>query len=88
MILGFDLLPRIKRINKCKLYRPAAGESGLWPGLGPAMTRPIRWELIAGSVHHRCGGGARGPHHPQRRRRLSRQRRPGSGSSSSLPCIT
>ncbi len=46
-LLGFDLLPRIKRINKCKLYRPAAGESGLWPGLGPAMTRPIRWELIA-----------------------------------------
>jgi TnpA family transposase len=45
-LLGFDLLPRIKRINKCKLYRPAAGESGLWPGLGPAMTRPIRWELI------------------------------------------
>ncbi len=46
-LLGFDLLPRIKRINKCKLYRPAAGESDLWPGLGPAMTRPIRWELIA-----------------------------------------
>ncbi|WP_236567479.1 Tn3 family transposase [Nocardia sp. CY41] len=46
-LLGFDLLPRIKRINKCKLYRPAAGESGLWPGLGPVMTRPIRWELIA-----------------------------------------
>jgi hypothetical protein len=23
-LLGFDLLPRIKRINKCKLYRPAA----------------------------------------------------------------
>ncbi|WP_268895703.1 transposase [Nocardia sp. CY41] len=46
-LLGFDLLPRIKRINKCKLYRPAAGEPGMWPGLGPAMTRPIRWELIA-----------------------------------------
>jgi Tn3 transposase DDE domain len=46
-LLGFDLLPRIKRINKCKLYRPAAGEAGFWPGLGPAMTRPIRWELIA-----------------------------------------
>lgn len=46
-LLGFDLLPRIKRINKCKLYRPAAGEPDLWPGLKPAMTRPIRWELIA-----------------------------------------
>ncbi|MFE3989011.1 Tn3 family transposase [Nocardia tengchongensis] len=41
------LLPPIKRINKCKLYRPAAGEADLWPGLKPAMTRPIRWELIA-----------------------------------------
>lgn len=46
-LLGFDLLPRIKRINKVKLYRPAAGEAGLWPSLGPAMTRPIRWDSIA-----------------------------------------
>ncbi|WP_245547387.1 Tn3 family transposase [Nocardia brevicatena] len=46
-LLGFDLLPRIKRINKCRLYRPAAGETGLWPDLGPALTRPIRWDLIA-----------------------------------------
>ena len=34
-----NLLPRIKRINKVKLYRPAAGEPDLWPGLAPAMTR-------------------------------------------------
>lgn len=46
-LLGFDLLPRIKRINKVKLYRPAAGETDLWPGLEPALTRPIRWDLIA-----------------------------------------
>jgi hypothetical protein len=26
-LLGFDLLPRIKQINKVKLYRPAAGET-------------------------------------------------------------
>jgi TnpA family transposase len=45
-LLGFDLLPRIKRINKVKLYRPAAGEADLWPGLAPAMTRPIRWDRI------------------------------------------
>jgi TnpA family transposase len=45
-LLGFDLLPRIKRINKVKLYRPAAGEPDLWPGLAPAMTRPIRWDRI------------------------------------------
>ncbi|MEV0772964.1 Tn3 family transposase [Nocardia salmonicida] len=24
-LLGFDLLLRIKRINRCKVYRPAAG---------------------------------------------------------------
>jgi TnpA family transposase len=46
-LLGFDLLPRIKRINKVKLYRPAAGEPDAWPGLAPALTRPIRWDRIA-----------------------------------------
>lgn len=46
-LLGFDLLPRIKRINKVKLYRPAAGEPDLWPGLRPAMTRPINWTKIS-----------------------------------------
>jgi TnpA family transposase len=33
---GFDLLPRIKRINKTRLYRPAAGDPGAWPRLEPA----------------------------------------------------
>ncbi|WP_445528975.1 Tn3 family transposase [Streptomyces cyslabdanicus] len=46
-LLNFDLLPRIKRINKAKLYRPVAGESDAYPQLTPALTRPIRWELIA-----------------------------------------
>lgn len=46
-LLGFDLLPRIKRINKTRLYRPSAGEPGAWPRLEPALTRPIRWDLIA-----------------------------------------
>ncbi|MEV2226198.1 transposase [Nocardia vinacea] len=46
-LLGFELLPRIKRINKVKLYRPAAGEPDMWPGLKPAMTRPINWTKIA-----------------------------------------
>jgi TnpA family transposase len=46
-LLGFDLLPRIKRINKVKLYRPAAGEPDQWRGLKPAMTRPINWTKIA-----------------------------------------
>lgn len=46
-LLGFDLLPRIKQINKVKLYRVESGESGeseLYPRLTPAMTRPIKWE--------------------------------------------
>ena len=46
-LLGFDLLPRIKQINKVKLYRAAAGEPAAYPHLAPALTRPIRWELIA-----------------------------------------
>jgi TnpA family transposase len=46
-LLGFDLLPRIKRINKVKLYRPAAGQPDAYPRLTPALTRPIRWDLIA-----------------------------------------
>lgn len=46
-LLNFDLLPRIKRINKVKLYRPTAGDPDAYPQLGPALTRPIRWELIA-----------------------------------------
>jgi len=45
-LLGFDLLPRIKQINKVKLYRPDAGQPDAYPGLTPALTRPIRWDLI------------------------------------------
>ena len=45
-LLGFDLLPRIKQINKVKLYRPTVGEPDAYPALAPALTRPIRWELI------------------------------------------
>src|SRR4051812_8348102 len=46
-LLGFDLLPRIKRINKVKLYRPDTGEPDAYPRLQDALTRPIRWEIIA-----------------------------------------
>ena len=46
-LLGFDLLPRIKRVNRTRLYRPAAGDPGAWPWLEPALTRPIRWDLVA-----------------------------------------
>ena len=45
-LLGFDLLPRIKQINKVKLYRPERAEQESFPRLEPAMTRAIRWDLI------------------------------------------
>jgi len=47
-LLGFDLLPRIKRINKIRLYRPLTGEPDAYPRLAPAMmNRAIRWDIIA-----------------------------------------
>jgi TnpA family transposase len=45
-LLGFDLLPRIKQINKVRLYRPATGQPDSYPQLAPALTRPIRWDLV------------------------------------------
>jgi TnpA family transposase len=44
-LLGFRLLPRLKKIGKATLYRPDDGAS--YPGLEQILTRPIRWELIA-----------------------------------------
>jgi TnpA family transposase len=52
-LLGFDLLPRIKRVNKTRLYRPVAGDPGAWPRLEPALTRPIRWDLVASQYDQR-----------------------------------
>ncbi|MGH3518504.1 MAG: Tn3 family transposase [Haloechinothrix sp.] len=45
-LLGFDLLPRIKQINRVRLYRPVAGQPDAYPQLTPALTRPIRWDLV------------------------------------------
>ena len=45
-LLDFDLLPRIKQINKAKLYGPDRGEPDAYPALKAAMTRAIRWEII------------------------------------------
>ena len=61
-LLGFDLLPRIKRINEVKLYRPAAGEPDLWPGLKPAMTRPISWDQDRRAVRPDAQVRDRDPH--------------------------
>ncbi len=47
-LLGFDLLPRIKRINHIRLYRPGKAGEDAYPNLNPAMVnRSINWDLIA-----------------------------------------
>ena len=46
-LLGFLLLPRIKGLNRAKLYQAERGDRSLYPGLVPALTRPIRWDRIA-----------------------------------------
>lgn len=38
-LLGFELLPRIKRINHVKLYRPTTGQPTAYPNLRAALTR-------------------------------------------------
>lgn len=45
-LLGFDLLPRLKGINKQRLYTPDAHSKVKCPNLAPALTRPINWALI------------------------------------------
>ncbi|MGH3683881.1 MAG: Tn3 family transposase [Pseudonocardiaceae bacterium] len=45
-LLGFDLIARFKQINKMKLYLPGRGQTDTYPRLAPALTRPIRWDLI------------------------------------------
>ncbi len=45
-LLGFQLMPRLKRIKVQKLYRPYAGQSSAYPNLQPILTRPINWDLI------------------------------------------
>jgi hypothetical protein len=44
-LLGFRLLPRLKRIGAATLYRPDDGSS--YPGIEQILSRPIRWEPIA-----------------------------------------
>jgi TnpA family transposase len=45
-LLGFQLLPRLRRIHKQRLYRPEAGRPDDYPHLQPVLTRPIDWDLI------------------------------------------
>jgi TnpA family transposase len=46
-LLGFQLLPRLKAINRQRLYLPEAGAATNFPELQPILTRPINWELIS-----------------------------------------
>src|SRR5574341_1779623 len=45
-LLGFDLLPRIKQINRVKLYQAGKGDLDVYPRLRPALIRPVRWDVI------------------------------------------
>lgn len=44
--LKFDLLPRIKGINRQKLYYPTAAYKGHYPHLKPILKSAIDWQLI------------------------------------------
>jgi TnpA family transposase len=46
-LLGFRLMPRLKRIGVQRLYRPVAGRPKDFDALQPVLTRPIDWDLIA-----------------------------------------
>jgi len=45
-MLGFELLPRLKRIKYERLYLLEKGMSDKLPNLKGVLTRPIRWNLI------------------------------------------
>jgi TnpA family transposase len=45
-VLDFDLIARFKQISTMKLYVPGRGDQYAYPALAPALTRPVRWEII------------------------------------------
>lgn len=45
-LLGFELMPRIKRIGEKKLYLPFSAQRQDYPNLQPILTKAINWELI------------------------------------------
>jgi TnpA family transposase len=49
-LLGFDLLPRIKRIGDKKLYLPSAEQKQDYPNLQPILKSAIDWEVIRYSI--------------------------------------
>ena len=46
-LLNFDLVARFKQINLMKLYLPGRSDRFSYPQLRPALTRPIRPDIIA-----------------------------------------
>ena len=45
-LLGFNLMPRLKKVASQKLYLPEKSSSIRYPHLDPILTRSINWELI------------------------------------------
>ena len=45
-LLGFELMPRFKRIGAQRLYLPESGSKEDYPNLKLVLTRAIDWELI------------------------------------------
>ena len=45
-LLGFELMPRLKRIGVQRLYLPETGTKTAYPNLQPVLNRAINWELI------------------------------------------
>lgn len=45
-LLGFQLMPRIRNIQKQKLYLPEKGQKQQFENLASIIKRPIRWQLI------------------------------------------
>ena len=45
-LLDFDLIARFKQISTMKLYVPGRGDQYAYPELAPALTRPVRWDVI------------------------------------------
>ena len=45
-LLGFQLMPRIRNIQKQKLYLPEKGQKQQFENLTSIIKRPIRWRLI------------------------------------------
>lgn len=45
-LLGFDLMPRFKRIGEQRLYLPHSGSKDEYPNLKLVLTRAIDWNII------------------------------------------